>query len=130
MFNRLTSTGIKITDANLYGGVTYNIDINPDNDFMYGCVTCASIEFTIDNSDGKASELMGKTFDWYCQFESNSFLIKKGSFKVAEIKKTKDKATITAYDKVYDLEANADSWLASLTFPMTLKELTDSMATK
>lgn len=130
MRNRLTSGSIVINDSKLYGGVTYNIDINPDSDFMYGCVTCASIEFTIDNSDGKASELVGKTFDWYCQFDANSFLIKKGSFKVAEIKKTKDKATITAYDKVYDLEANADSWLASLTFPMTLKELTDSMATK
>ena len=127
---RLTSTSINITDENLYGGVKYNIDINPDNDFMYGCVTCASIEFTIDNSNGKASELMGKTFDWYCQFEDNSFFVKKGSFKVAEIKKTKNKATITAYDRVYDLEANADQWLASLTFPMTLKELTNSMATK
>lgn len=130
MRNRLTSGSIIINDSKLYGGVTYNIDINPDSDFMYGCVTCASIEFTIDNSDGKASELVGKTFDWYCQFDANSFLIKKGSFKVAEIKKTKNKATITAYDKVYDLEANADLWLASLTFPMTLKELTDSMATK
>ena len=127
---RLTSTSINITDENLYGGVKYNIDINPDNDFMYGCVASASIEFTIDNSNGKASELMGKTFDWYCQFEDNSFFVKKGSFKVAEIKKTKNKATITAYDRVYDLEANADQWLASLTFPMTLKELTNSMATK
>ena len=124
------STDINITDSDLYGGVTYNIDINPDNDFMYGCVASASIEFTIDNSNGRASELIGKTFDWYCQFENNSSFIKKGSFKVVEIKKTKNKATITAYDNVYDLEANADQWLASLTFPMTLKELTDSMATK
>lgn len=124
------STDINLTDENLYGGVTYNIDINPDNDFMYGCVASGSIEFTIDNSNGRASELMGKTFDWYCQFANNSSFIKKGSFRVAEIKKTKNKATITAYDRVYDLEANADQWLASLTFPMTLKELTDSMATK
>lgn len=124
------STDINFTDSDLYGGVKYNIDINPDNDFMYGCVASGSIEFTIDNSNGRASELMGKTFDWYCQFENNSSFIKKGSFKIAEIKKTKNKATITAYDKVYDLEANADQWLASLTFPMTLKELTDSMATK
>ena len=65
MRNRLSSGSIVINDSKLYGGVTYNIDINPDNDFMYGCVTCASIEFTIDNSDGKASELVGKTFDWY-----------------------------------------------------------------
>ena len=130
MRNRLSSGSIVINDSKLYGGVTYNIDINPDSDFMYGCVTCASIEFTIDNSDGKASELVGKTFDWYCQFDANSFFIKKGSFKVADIKKTKNKATITAYDKVYDLEANADSWLASLTFPITIKDLVSSMATK
>lgn len=130
MRNRLSSGSIVINDSKLYGGVTYNIDINPDSDFMYGCVTCASIEFTIDNSDGKASELVGKTFDWYCQFDANSFFIKKGSFKVVDIKKTKNKATITAYDKVYDLEANADSWLASLTFPITIKDLVSSMATK
>lgn len=130
MRNRLSSGSIVINDSKLYGGVTYNIDINPDADFMYGCVASASIEFTIDNSDNKASELVGKTFDWYCQFDADSFYIKKGSFKVAEIKKTKDKATITAYDKVYDLEANADSWLASLTFPITIKDLVSSMATK
>ena len=51
MLNKLISTNLTLTDANLYGGISYNRDINPDNDFMYGCAASGSIEFTIDNSD-------------------------------------------------------------------------------
>ena len=53
-----------------------------------------------------------------------------GLFTVANIKKNKNKATLTAYDNVYALEASADLWLASLKFPLTLKELTSSMTVK
>ena len=53
-----------------------------------------------------------------------------GKFTVANIKKNKNKATLTAYDNVYELEASADLWLASLTFPITLKNLVSSMAVK
>ena len=66
MLNKLISTNLTITDANLYGGVSYSCDINPDNDFMYGCVASGSIEFTIDNSDNKAESLINTQFTWQC----------------------------------------------------------------
>ena len=130
MLNKLISTNLTLTDANLYGGISYNRDINPDNDFMYGCVASGSIEFTIDNSDNKAENLINKQFTWQCQMNGDNSYKTMGLFTVATIRKNKNKATLTAYDNVYALEASADLWLASLTFPKTLKELTDSMAVK
>lgn len=130
MLNKLISTNLTLTDANLYGGISYNRDINPDNDFMYGCAASGSIEFTIDNSDNKAENLINKQFTWQCQMNGDTTYKTMGLFTVATIKKNKNKATLTAYDNVYALEASADLWLASLTFPKTLKELTNSMATK
>lgn len=130
MLNKLISTNLTLTDTNLYGGVSYNRDINPDNDFMYGCVASGSIEFTIDNSDNKAENLINKQFTWQCQMNGDTAYKTMGKFTVANIKKNKNKATLTAYDNVYALEASADLWLASLTFPKTLKELTNSMTVK
>ena len=125
MLNKLISTNLTITDANLYGGISYSCDINPDNDFMYGCAASSSIEFTIDNSDNKAESLIDTQFTWQCQMNGDTTYKTMGLFTVATIRKNKNKATLTAYDNVYELEANADQWLASLTFPITLKELTD-----
>lgn len=130
MRNKLISTNLTLTDTNLYGGVSYNRDINPDNDFMYGCVASGSIEFTIDNSDNKAENLINTQFTWQCQMNGDTTYKTMGLFTVANIKKNKNKATLTAYDNVYALEASADQWLASLTFPITLKELTNSMTVK
>lgn len=130
MLNKLISTNLTLTDANLYGGVSYNRDINPDNDFMYGCVASGSIEFTIDNSENKAENLINTRFTWQCKMNGDTTYKTMGLFTVANIKKNKNKATLTAYDNVYALEASADSWLASLTFPKTLKELTNSMTVK
>lgn len=130
MLNKLISTNLTLTDANLYGGVSYNRDINPDNDFMYGCVASGSIEFTIDNSDNKAESLINTQFTWQCKMNGDTTYKTMGLFTVANIKKNRNKATLTAYDNVYALEASADSWLASLTFPKTLKELTNSMTVK
>lgn len=130
MRNKLISTKLTLTDTNLYGGVSYNRDINPDNDFMYGCVASGSIEFTIDNSENKAENLINTQFTWQCQMNGDTTYKTMGLFTVANIKKNKNKATLTAYDNVYALEASADQWLASLTFPKTLKELTNSMTVK
>lgn len=130
MLNKLISTNLTLTDANLYGGISYNRDINPDNDFMYGCVASGSIEFTIDNSDNKAESLIDTQFTWQCQMNGDTTYKTMGLFTVADIKKNKNKATLTAYDNVYALEASADLWLASLTFPITLKNLVSSMAVK
>lgn len=130
MLNKLISTNLTITDANLYGGLSYNRDINPDNDFMYGCAASSSIEFTIDNSDNKAESLIDTQFTWQCQMNGDTAYKTMGKFTVANIKKNKNKATLTAYDNVYELEASADLWLASLTFPITLKNMISSMAVK
>lgn len=130
MRNHIYGIGIDLTDSDLYGGVKYTHDINPENDFMYGCASSASIEFTIDNSDNKADEYMNIDFYWSCQMNGDTDYFQKGKFRVVDIQKNKNKATITGYDLMYDLEKNADEWIASLTYPISLKDMVSSMATK
>ena len=130
MLNHIYGIGIDLTDTDLYGGVKYTHDINPENDFMYGCASSASIEFTIDNSDNKADEYMNIDFYWSCQMNGDTQYFQKGKFRVVDIKKNKNKATIIGYDLMYDLEKNADEWIASLTYPISLKDMISSMATK
>ena len=130
MLNHIYGIGIDLTDSDLYGGVKYTHDINPENDFMYGCASSASIEFTIDNSDNKADEYMNIDFYWSCKMNGDTQYFQKGKFRVVDIKKNKNKATIIGYDLMYDLEKNADEWIASLTYPISLKDMISSMATK
>ena len=130
MLNHIYGIGIDLTDTDLYGGVKYTHDINPENDFMYGCASSASIEFTIDNSDNKADEYMNIDFYWSCQMNGDTQYFQKGKFRVVDIQKNKNKATIIGYDLMYDLEKNADEWIASLTYPISLKDMISSMATK
>ena len=130
MLNHIYGIGIDLTDSDLYGGVKYTHDINPENDFMYGCASSASIEFTIDNSDNKADEYMNIDFYWSCQMNGDTQYFQKGKFRVVDIQKNKNKATIIGYDLMYDLESNADEWIASLTYPISLKDMISSMATK
>lgn len=130
MLNHIYGIGIDLTDSDLYGGVKYTHDINPENDFMYGCASSASIEFTIDNSDNKADEYMNIDFYWSCKMNGDTQYFQKGKFRVVDIKKNKNKATIIGYDLMYDLESNADEWIASLTYPISLKDMISSMATK
>lgn len=130
MRNQLINSTKTITDAELFGGIKYDIDINPDNDLMYGCASSASITFTIGNTDDSAKDLMGKTFTWKCQMNGDSASKDMGVFTVADIQKDKWKATLTAYDAINDLEASADEWLTSLTFPITLQNFVKSMAQK
>mgnify|MGYP006934506102 CR=1 FL=1 len=56
MKNKLVSNSLNLTllDANLYGGVTFQQEVNTENDFTYGVVSSASIKFSIDNTNGEA----------------------------------------------------------------------------
>ena len=123
-------TPTEINDSSLFGGVTFQQETNIGSDFQYGAVAAASVKFTVDNSDNLASSWMGHTFQWYCQMSNEDAPVSKGFFTIRDIEKNGRKATITAYDSIYDLNEIADAWIATLTYPITLKQMVSSMAAK
>ena len=121
---------VEINDSSLFGGVTFQQETNVESDFQYGAVAAASVKFTVDNSNNLASSWMGHTFQWYCQMSNEDAPVSKGFFTIRNIEKNGRKATITAYDSIYDLNEIADAWIATLTYPITLKQMVSSMAAK
>ena len=132
MKNKLVSNSLNLTllDANLYGGVTFQQEVNTGNDFVYGVVASASIKFTIDNEDGAAATYIDQSFDWYCEMSGETDYAYKGTYIVKDISKNGKKATLTAYDCICKLDAVADAWVSGLTYPITLTSMVNSMGNK
>lgn len=132
MKNKLVSNSLNLTllDANLYGGVTFQQEVNTGNDFAYGVVASASIKFTIDNEDGAAAAYIDQSFDWYCEMSGETDYAYKGTYIVKDISKNGKKATLTAYDCICKLDAVADAWVSGLTYPITLTSMVNSMGNK
>lgn len=132
MKNKLVSNSLNLTllDANLYGGVTFQQEVNTGNDFAYGVVASASIKFTIDNEDGAAATYIDQSFDWYCEMSGETDYAYKGTYIVKDISKNGKKATLTAYDCICKLDAVADAWVSGLTYPITLTSMVNSMGNK
>lgn len=95
MHNRLAFSTYSITDSNLYGGVSYEAEINPDVDITVGNVASAKIEFTTDTQPSST------TFTYSVQFLDDSSYTTVGIFNISNIKKiSNSKYKITAYDNV------------------------------
>ena len=54
----------------------------------------------------------------------------KGTYTVADITKNGKKATLTAYDYIKKLDASADAWVSTLSYPITLANMLSSMGNK
>ena len=89
MNNKLIFTGITLTDANLFGGVTFNQEVNAENDLMFGVISSSSIKFTIDNSGNDAEKYLNKQLEWHCKMIYDADYNFKGNYIVSEIKKNR-----------------------------------------
>lgn len=54
----------------------------------------------------------------------------KGTYTIKDISKSGNKATLTAYDCISKLDAVADSWVSTLSYPITLIQMVSSMGNK
>lgn len=116
------TNGNEIIDLDSFiEGITFKQDINPDNDLSLGNVGAASIEFKV--LDGSAFDDKDVAWAWYFDGELQGYFYPKDK-KIG----TYDRWTITCYDCVSKLDEIADSWLAGLTYPITLESFTNSLA--
>lgn len=128
MNNKLIFTGITLTDANLFGGVTFNQEVNAENDLMFGVVSSSSIKFTIDNSGNDAEKYLNQELEWHCKMIYDADYNYKGNYIVSEIKKNRKRATITAYSKTSKLDKIVDDYLLGVVWPISLNDFAIGLA--
>lgn len=110
-----------LTDANIFGGVSFTVDLNSGEEFSIGNTASACVTFvtdtqlpiyTKDSTNGK--------FTWT---QDN---VSRGRFFITEVKKEAGMYTVTAYDAMILLETNISA--LSLTFPLTVSAAASAIA--
>lgn len=97
-----------IEDKRIFGGVTYQMSINPEENLMVGGAYSAKIEFTTEDGD---VAVVGKEITYSVKQINEASFKTVGKFIISDVTRNTDKYTITAYDymskfdKVYDVAA-------------------------
>lgn len=128
MNNKLIFSTETLTDANLYGGVSFKQEINAENDIMFGVVSSAQIEFVIDNSNNDAEKYLNQELEWHCKMLYDNDYKYKGTYIIDEIKKNRKRATIVAYSLTSMLDKVVDDYLLSVEWPISLNDFAIGLA--
>lgn len=121
MANTLTFANLTLTDAELFGGVSYTADLNASDALSIGNTASASVSFVTDTLVPLYSENVANgTFTWTQDGTS------RGRYYVTEVTKEQDKYRVTAYDAMILLEADISA--LSLTVPLTVSAAASAIA--
>ena len=101
----LISGSYSLSNKDLYGGVTYNHDINDTTDLSVGTVASAQIQF----STKKISKDFLDKYVWY--WCNGTYM---GMFIISNITKVGDRYTVIAYDCVSALDTYLNDWITSI----------------
>ena len=127
MLNKLVFTGKTIVDSQLFGGVKYSHSCNADTDLTVGTTACAEVSFT---TNALQPDSLNSSFTYYAKFNGNTTYTTVGVFNIKEItKSTHGKYEVKAYDNISKFDIIVDSWIDSLTFPITLGDMFNSLCT-
>lgn len=122
MANTLTFANQTITDANLFGGISYIIDLNDGDEFSIGNTASASVEFITDiQLPLYSKDSVNGTFTW------SKDSVSRGRYYITEVKKEDSKYTVTAYDAMILLETSIAS--LNLSFPVSVTSVASQIAT-
>lgn len=122
MANTLTFANLTLTDADLYGGVTYIADLNTGEEFSIGNTASTSVQFVTEAQLPLYSkDQTNGVFTW------TKDSVSRGTYYITEVTKEGGKYTITAYDAMMLLETSISS--LTLTFPLTLSAAATTIAT-
>ena len=127
MKNKLIFTDKTIEDSQLFGGVKYSHSCNADTDLTVGTTACAEVSFT---TNALQPDSLNSSFTYKVVFNGNYYYTTAGVFNIKEItKNTHGQYEVKAYDNISKFDIIVDSWIDSLTFPITLKDMFTSLCT-
>lgn len=104
MANTLTFANQTISDANLFGEVSYLIDLNSEEEFSIGNTASASVSFVTDIQVPLYSkDHTNGVFTW------TNDNVSRGRFYITDVTKAEGKYTVTAYDAMSLLDVSITS---------------------
>lgn len=121
MANTLTFANQTLTDADIFGGVSYTADLNTGDAFTIGNTASASVSFVTDKQVPLySSDATNGKFTW------TQDGVSRGRFYVTEATQEADKYTVTAYDAMMLLETDISA--LSLTVPLSVSAAASAIA--
>lgn len=114
-----------IDDSDIKGGIEYNLDINPEADYIVGTVSCAEISFDYNNVNRDIQKYIDANECIYYTWQpADNDWRKMGVFYLEDITEIRDTIKIKAYDSINKTEAYIDELIESITtWPLSLKDL-------
>lgn len=122
MANTLTFANQTITDANIFGGISFTHDLNTGEEFSIGNTASASVTFVTDiQLPLYTKDAVNGTFTW------TRDSVSRGRYYITEVTKQQGKYTVTAYDAM--ILADTGISALNLSFPLTVSALATAIAT-
>lgn len=122
MANTFTFANQTLTDADIFGGISYICDLNTGDEFSIGNTASASVSFVTD-----------KQVPLYTKDQTNGFFewtqdnVSRGKYYVTEVTKVNGTwYSVTAYDAMILLETSITS--LSLSYPLTVSAAASAIA--
>ncbi len=133
MQNILTVDTYTFNDSNIIGGINYNQTVNSGVDIVLGSCTVSTIEFQLNNLNNLINNLAGKEITWKKRAETSPGVfedIQMGIFIAEKPVKVNDtRIKVKAYDRMKKFDKIIDGWLATVSYPITLKNLLTGLCT-
>lgn len=122
MANTLTFANDTLTDANIFGGINYTVDLNTGDEFSIGNTASACVSFVTDTRIPLyTKDHTNGTFVWDIDGTD------KGRFYITEVKKVDSGYEIEAYDAMSLLDVTIQN--LSISYPITAYALALQIAT-
>lgn len=121
MANTLTFANLTLTDENIFGGISYLVDLNTGDEFSIGNTASACVSFTTDTQVPiYTKDNVNGVFVWDIDGTD------KGRFYITEAKKNGNKYDVTAYDAMLLLGTSVSA--LSLTLPVSVSAAASAIA--
>lgn len=121
MANTLTFASVTLTDADIYGGISFTHDLNTGDEFTIGNTASASVKFVTETQlPLYTKDQTNGVFTW------TQDSVSRGTYYITEVTKADGKYDITAYDAISLLDVNISA--LSISFPATVSGLASVIA--
>lgn len=121
MANTLTFANLTLTDAHIFGGVSFQTDMNTGEEFSIGNTASTSVSFVTDTQLPLYSkDAVNGTFTWTKDDTA------RGRFYITEVTKSAGKYTVTAYDAMILLDTSLSA--LSIPLPATMSDIASAVA--
>ena len=116
---------LQITDAEIKGGIDYNIDVNPEEDYVVGTVASAEIAFEYNNVNRDIQQYIDANECIYYTWQPvDNDWRQIGIFYLEDITEVRDTVKVKAYDSIIKTEAYIDELIESINdWPLNINQM-------